>query len=429
MRPVGPVPSSPQGPGLGLRSFASARVVVVHVTTVPISLRAHLSGQGRFMRSRGFEVHAITSPGPEAGDFSRREGVEVETIAMRRAITPAADLAALWKLWRALRRLHPHIVHSHTPKGGLLGMIAGILSGAPVRIYHLRGLPFVTASGFRRQLLRASERASCLLAHRVLAVSESMRSIAVEEGFCPPEKIKVLLGGSGNGVDAEGRFRPRPEAARLAARRERDLPSDARVIGFVGRLGPEKGSAELLSAWKALREREPRLHLLLVGPDEGLTRAQCEALRRDPRVRLTGHVGDAAPMYPAMDVVALPTYREGFPNVALEAAAMALPIVATDVPGCRDAVVHGETGTLVPARDALALERALERYLEDPALRARHGAAARKRVLSDFRREAIWDAIALEYRTLLAARGALPLDGDGLRPAPAATPSIDRELA
>jgi glycosyltransferase involved in cell wall biosynthesis len=427
MRPVGPLSSSPQGPGS--RSSAPVGAVVVHVTTVPISLRVHLSGQGRYMRTRGFEVHAITSPGPEADEFSRREGVEVGAVPMRRAITPAADLVALWKLWRALRRLHPDIVHSHTPKGGLLGMMAATVSGAPVRIYHLRGLPFITASGLRRQVLRASERVSCLLAHRVLAVSESMRSIAVEEGLCPPEKIKVLVGGSGNGVDAEGRFRPRSEATRLAARRERDLPSDARVIGFVGRLGPEKGSAELLAAWKALREREPRLHLLLVGPDEGLTRAQREALRRDPRVRLTGHVSDVASIYPAMDVVALPTYREGFPNVALEAAAMALPIVASDVPGCRDAVVHGETGTLVPSRDALALERALDRYLDDPALRARHGAAARQRVLANFRREVIWEAIALEYRTLLAVRGAVPLNGGVLCAEPATVPSAGRELA
>lgn len=428
MRPIGAVSMPAEPSNREALRAVNAQAVVVHVTTVPISLKAHLLGQARFMRGRGFELRAITSPGPELAEFSRLEGVEVDAVSMQRAITPLADLAALWRLWGVLRRLHPEIVHSHTPKGGLLGMIAATLSRAPVRIYHLRGLPFVTASGLRRQLLRASEGVSCLLAHRVLAVSESMRLIAVEEGLCPPEKIKVLLGGSGNGVDAEERFTPPAEGVRVAARREHGIPADALVIGFVGRLGPEKGSAELLAAWNALRDRMQTLHLLLVGPDEGLTRKQVAVLRSDPRIRITGHVGDVAPIYPAMDVVALPTYREGFPNVALEAAAMSLPIVATDVPGCRDAVLDGVTGTLVPARDARALERALERYLIDPALRANHGAAARKRVLADFRREAVWEAIAQEYRELLAGRRALPRDRDGLCPSAPAAPA-NRELA
>jgi glycosyltransferase involved in cell wall biosynthesis len=383
---------------------APAGTVVVHVTTVPISLRAHLSGQTRYMLSRGFVLHAISSPGPDLAEFGRREGVEVEAIAMRRAIAPMEDLVALWRLWRLLRRLQPDIVHSHTLKGGLLGMIAGTLCGAPVRIYHLRGLRFVTTTGARRQLLRACDWVSCFLAHRVLAVSQSIRSVAVDDGLCPPEKIKVLCGGSGNGVDAEGRFKPQAAEARLAVRRDHDIPADSLVIGFVGRLTLEKGIAELLRAWKVLRERERRLHLLIVGPNDGLGRDQMAALQSDSRVRLTGPVKDVAPLYPAMDVVALPTYREGFPNVALETAAMALPIVATDVPGCRDSVVDGVTGTLVPARDAEALQGALERYLDDPALRALHGAAARQRVLAEFQREAIWKAIEVEYMDLLATR-------------------------
>jgi len=403
----GPVSLPPQERGEGRGEGESA--TVVHVTTVPMSLATHLSGQVGHMRARGFRVHVVASPGAELTAFAEREGVSVHAVPMRRAITPLEDLLAVWRLWALLRRLQPAIVHSHTPKGGLLGMIAATLARAPVRIYHVRGLPFVTASGLRRRLLRWTEWTSCALAHRVLAVSHSMRALAVEEGLCDPGKIAVPLGGSGNGVDAAGRFKPLPAAVRLATRARYGVPENALVVGFIGRLVRDKGFAELLAAWSALRERDPRLHLLLVGWLDDLEpdlRPLGAALEADPRIHFTGPVTETPTLYAAMDIVALPTYREGFPNVVLEAAAMGLPVVATSVPGCLDAVEDGVTGTLVPARDAAALERALRRYVEDPGLRARHGEAGRRRVLSRFRREAIWEVIEGEYRTLLAARAA-----------------------
>ncbi len=378
---------------------------VVHVVTVPVSLDTQLGGQLSYMRGRGYDVHVITSPGPELAAFAEREGVPAEAIPMRRAITPMKDLVALYRLWRSLRRIRPQIVHSHTPKGGLLGMIAATLARTPVRIYHLRGLPFVTATGLRRRLLRSTEWVSCALAHRVIAISHSTQSTAVEEGLSRPDKIGVLLGG-GNGVDAAVRFKPQPASVRSEIRGQLQIPEDALVIGFVGRLARDKGIVELAAAWKQLRERDPRLHLLLVGWNElepGLAEMGA-ALQADPRVRLTGPRSDVPRLYAAMDVVALPTYREGFPNVAVEAAAMALPLVATSIPGCVDAVQDGVTGTLVPVADAGALRVALERYIADPALRSRHGQAGRRRVLQDFRREAIWEAIDAEYQRLLEAR-------------------------
>jgi glycosyltransferase involved in cell wall biosynthesis len=381
---------------------------IVHVTTVPMSLATHLAGQVGYVQRRGYGVHVITSPGPELAPFADREGVPVIAIPMTRTITPFRDLVALARLWRALRRIRPAVVHSHTPKGGLLGMIAAWLARTPVRIYHIRGLPLVTATGLRRALLRATEWTSCRLAHRVLAVSHSMRRIAVEEGLCPAEKLHVPLGGSGNGVDARGKFTPRPPEVRAAARALHGVPAGALVVGFVGRLMREKGVVELAAAWRELRERDPRLHLLLVGwlELEPEVAGAAEALRADPRVHFTGPSSDLPPLYAAMDLVTLPTYREGFPNVALEAAAMALPIVATSVPGCLDAVEDGVTGTLVPPRDAAALARAIAGYADDPALRERHGEAARSRVLARFAREAIWEAIASEYAALLAPHGA-----------------------
>lgn len=376
----------------------------MHVTTVAGSL-CFLLGQAAFMRERGFSLQAISSPDPYLDEYSRREGVPVHRVTMQRRITPLDDLRAIAELWRTLRRVRPDIVHSHTPKGGLLGMIAATLAGTPGRLYTIRGVPHITATGIRRRLLLAAERTSCALAHRVTAVSHSVRDIIVDEGLCPPEKVKVLASGSGQGVDATRRFRPLAPAVRSATRQRYGIPEDALLIGFVGRLVKEKGLGELAQAWSSIRESEPRAHLLLAGTldgeDDAIPPEMVAALRADARVHFAGDVSDIPPVYAAMDIVALPTYREGFSNVALEAAGMALPIVASRVPGCTDAVEDGLTGTLVAPRDPAALATALERYLADPELRARHGEAARRRVLAEFRPEQIWSAIADEYCALL----------------------------
>jgi glycosyltransferase involved in cell wall biosynthesis len=237
-----------------------------------------------------------------------------------------------------------------------------------------------------------------------------VRGVAVAEGLTPADKIKVLLSGSANGVDAEGVFHPGRFSAEVRAkvRARHGVPADALVAGFVGRLVRDKGLAELARAWKALRNEFPALHLLVVGPFEPqdpVAAEVTELLTNDPRIHLVGMQWDMPPLYAAMDYVVLPTYREGLPVVPLEAAAMALPVVATRIPGCVEAVQDGVTGTLAPVRDASALAGAMRAYIQDPELRVRHGQAGRERVLRDFRPEAMSAALYEEYLTLLRVRG------------------------
>jgi glycosyltransferase involved in cell wall biosynthesis len=332
---------------------------------------------------------------------------------MARRMTPLEDMRSLAKIHSLVRTLRPHIAHTHTAKGGLLGTLAASLARTPVRIYQMRGRLSATANGWKRQSIMATERIVCGASSHVICNSHSLREGALRDGICRASKIEVLLAGSGNGVDSTVRFNPnRVTAAEASAvREELGIPAAAPIIGFVGRLVRDKGIGELVAAWRVVREQCPDAHLVLVGPLEPrdpISVSDKHTLETDKRVRLLGFRSELARLYKAMDIVVLPTYREGFPNVLLEAQSMALPVVSTRVEGCVDAVEDGVTGTLVPPKEAAPLARATLAYLDDASLRARHGAAGRARVLRLFERERLWEALLSRYESLLAGT-ALPV--------------------
>ncbi len=373
---------------------------LVHVLTVAESLR-FLRGQPAFMRSHGLETHVVCAPSPFLHRFAGEEGAVAHSLPMQRAITPAADARSLARLVGLLRELQPDIVHAQTPKGGLLGVLAGRIVHSPRVLYHMRGLPFVSLTGARRALMTGTERIACGLADAVICQSRSLREVVLAERLANPSKCKVL-GPGGNGVDARERFDPDRHAShREEVRRSLDLPPSAPVVGFVGRLVRDKGIVELQQAWQTVLRARPDAHLVLVGPFEARDPVPAEvrrALEKDATVHLVGETEDVAPLYAAMDVLALPTYREGFPNVPIEAAAMRIPVVATRVPGCVDAVRDEITGTLVEARCAGSLASAILRYLDDPELRRAHGEAGRAWALDALDRRSIWHLLLRLYQ-------------------------------
>lgn len=385
------------------------RPLVVHVVTVPWTLH-FFRGQGEYLRRRGFRVECVSSAEPleTLNDFSSKEMVPAHQVSMRRGMAPAHDLVSVFALWRVFRRLRPDIVHSHSPKAGLLGTLAAKAAGVPVVVVSIFGLVQMTKTGVSARLLNGLTRLQCRFADRVWCDSHSMARYLAAAGICPPGKIVVIGAGSVNGVEAQGEFSPEVQGPwREGLRRQLDIPVDAMVIGYVGRLNADKGLAELAEAWRLLREAVPSAYLLLVGPAEAMPvglRTVVEQLEADPRVRAVGRTAHVAQHLAAMDVFVMPSHREGFGVVNIEAAAMRLPVVATRIPGCIDSVTDGVTGTLVPVRDAPALFEAVRAYCDNEDLRRTHGDAGRRRALSEFRPETVWEGLADLYSGLMTER-------------------------
>lgn len=382
------------------------RLLVLVTSALSLNL---LRGQLRFFREAGFDVTVACSPDPFLESFAREERVRAEAIPMSREIDPLRDVISLWRIWKCILRYRPTITSVSTPKAGLLGGIAAWLSRVPCRVYVLRGLRGETSRGARRWFLFFFERLACRMAHHVICVSESLREQAIGCGVVAPDRAIVLGKGSSNGVDVS-RFAPTPERLRQAAalRTCLGIPHDAAVVGFVGRFTRDKGIRDLLQAFSCLRQSVSELRLLLVGEFEkgdavsGIIRNQIFA---DPQIICTGFVSDPAPYYDVMDILALPSHREGFPNAVLEAHAAGKPVVGARATGTVDAVSDGINGILVPVGDARSLAEGIADLLRHPQLAREMGRTGRKRVEREFRPQRIWAALLEEYSRLLYERG------------------------
>jgi glycosyltransferase involved in cell wall biosynthesis len=386
----------------------SERIKLVHIVTSPTTAWSFLRGQLRFMREHGMDVTVIASPGRALDEVAASEGVNTIAVPMPRNPAPTRHSVALLRLIRVLRQLRPDIVHCATPQASFLGGMASSIAGVPVRVMTLHGIGTEAVAGRMRPVFHFLERLTCRSMQRIYCVGDSLRSQAIELELAPPEKLRVLAGGTCNGIEIE-RFSRTPDVERRTdALRERlRLPAGSTVIGFVGRMVRFKGVPDLIAAFKRLKADFPGLILLLVGPFENYERFDPELyaeITQDPQIVPTGFLEDTPAVYPLMNVLALPSYREGYGYVLMEAAAMEVPSVATRIVGCVDAVVDGVTGTLVPPGNVSALTEALRSYLTNLDLCRKHATAGRERVVRDFRPEPIWEALYQEYLELLDER-------------------------
>lgn len=375
------------GSAIASTSEASTAPVyrVLHVTTVDMSLVFLLLPQLVGFKDAGFEVITASAPGPFVPRLLEHGIQHVPLKHATRARSPLRDVAALWEFWQVCRRLRPDVVHTHNPKPGLWGRIAARLAGVPVVVNTVHGLYALPTDPWpKRVVVYGLERLASIFSDAELL--QNVEDLPVLRRIGVPERKLTVLS---NGIDLE-RFDPdaSPADARLRAHASWGVTPDTVVIGGVGRLVAEKGWRDLFAAVRVLRAEGLPVTLVAVGPDDpdkpdSLSRGELDAARAD-EVVIAGWQDDVERLYAGMDVFCLPSRREGFPRAAMEAAAMGLPIVATDVRGCRQVVADGITGTLVPVGDVTALTDALRALVTDADLRAKYGRAAREHARSEF---------------------------------------------
>ncbi len=381
--------------------------IVVHVTTTDVSLDWLLGNQLVAFQRAGYDVVGVSAAGPHVERLTARG---IRHIALRhatRAPAPGQDALALVELVRLFRQLRPDIVHTHNPKPGVYGRIAGRVARVPVVVNTVHGLYAQPGDALtRRSLVYGLERVAASFSDAELVQNPEDVETLVRLRI-PRDRLALL----GNGIDLD-RFDPaRVTGAERAAARAELVPDDAPgtvLVGLVGRLVREKGFPEVFRAATAVREHVPEVRFAVVGDDEP---DKPDALTPDDRApaRAAGVVfavarADVTPYYAAMDCFVLASHREGFPRAAMEAAAMGLPIVTTNIRGCRQVVDDGRNGILVPVRDAAALAAAITRLATDSGLRAEMGAAGRAKALRDFDERRCIDITLETYARLLARR-------------------------
>ena len=361
--------------------------------TVSQTIRAFYRGQLDYLVNRGYRITLITAPDPGL----RRElppEVALHFVDFSRELTPWRDLKTLAHLIRFLRQERFDMIQYSTPKSTVLCAIASWIAGVPCRLYCMWGIYYSASEGWRRTVFKAVEKLVCSISTHISPDGKDNRAFAIAEGLFPEFKSSIVGEGSANGIDL-GRFDPERHHARgLEIREQLKAGPDDVIIGTVTRMVRDKGTEELIRAFEKLAQEQPNAHLLLVGPREDhrspLSPEIWKIIEMHPRIHWVGPQTDVPAYYAAMDIFVLASYREGFGIVNLEASAMKLPVISTDVNGPRESIVPGKTGLLVPVREVEPLYRAMKRLADDAELRKRMGEAGRRRVIESFDARQMW---------------------------------------
>lgn len=378
---------------------------IAQVATSDVSVRLLLLDQIKALEADGHEVVAVCAPGPWVESI-RGAGVNVETVPMEREIAPMRDARSLLVLRDFFRQQKFDVVHTHTPKAGLLGPLAAQLAGVPHVVHTIHGLLFHDRMGRLRQLMFwLPEKFTATFCDRLLSQSREDVERATQSRLCSAEKIAYL----GNGIDVDY-FAPCSDSSGRRSEKRRELGIEANdfVVGSVGRLVKEKGFMELFTAAEQVTARRPQVKFLVIGPREAdqndaLDPSYMDDLQRRGVVRFVNWADDMRPWYAAMDVFVLPSYREGIPRACMEAAAMTRPVIASDIRGCREVVLDGETGLLVSPGDTVSLAGAIERLYQDRELAVRMGGRARPHIVKNFNNKDVCRRLCEFYAQLGAA--------------------------
>lgn len=367
-------------------------------TTIDRSLEL-LQGQLKFLNQE-FEVVAVADDSGALAEVAKREGIRTIGVPMRREISIAADCRSLVALYKLFRRERPYIVHSNTPKASLLSMVAAWAARVPHRIYLVTGLRFETTHGILRFILKTMERITCLCATKVIPEGDGVKATLLREHITrkPMEKIH---NGNINGIDLDHYART-PEVVQRAE--EIRSGADDFTFIFIGRMVRDKGINEFVAAFKRLNRELPATKLLLVGKfedklDPVLPETKTE-IENNPKIDFVGYQSDIRPFLVAADVAVLPSYREGFPNVVIQAGAMGLAQIVTDINGCNEIVIEGQNGLIIPKQDEQALYEAMRRLATERELTAKMVASARELIAARYNRQDVWQAMLDMYKSL-----------------------------
>tara|TARA_B100000035_G_scaffold313245_1_gene326530 strand:- start:4837 stop:5991 length:1155 start_codon:yes stop_codon:yes gene_type:complete len=379
---------------------------LVRITTVPMSLKHLLRGQMSFMSKNGFEVIMISSEGKGLNDVIKNEQCRHFIIPLTREITPFRDIIATFSLYRLLLLEKPDIVHTHTPKAGIVGMLASFLAKVPVRLHTVAGLPLLEAKGLKRLVLNLVERLTYKFSTKVYPNSYGLKDIILKNRFTKEDKLCVIGNGSSNGIDTSF-FDPKlfTSEKKKSIRSKLGIKKNDFVFIFVGRLVADKGINELVEAFNELCLQFENIKLLLVGPSENnldpLSEKTKLSISNHNKIISVGYQGDVRPFFAVSHLLVFPSYREGFPNVVMQSGAMGLPSIVTDINGCNEIIKNDYNGIIIPCKDIKSLIQAMERIFIDKELYLSCKENSRLSIMKNYRQDLHWNALLSEYKSLL----------------------------
>lgn len=376
---------------------------LIRTSTVPMSLDKLLSGQLRFLNEY-YNTLAVSSDINSLNKVAVKEGIDVAEVNMSRQISLIKDLKALWNLFRLFKKEKPLIVHSITPKAGLLSMLAAKFSGVPIRIHTFTGLVFPTKTGLFKRLLIAADWLLCRCATNVypegIGVMNDLISYKITS-----KPLKVLANGNINGIDT-AYFNPNiySEEQNTNLRNDLNIGEQDFVFIFVGRLVGDKGINELVAAFNSMCTEYSNTKLLFVGEQEQkldpLSEKTIALIKTNKSIISVGYQDDVRPYFSISDILVFPSYREGFPNVVMQAGAMGLPSIVTDINGCNEIIIEGANGTIIPPKNIELLEKKMVQLMIDSEYAKRLAKNARQMIIDRYKREFVWKALLDEYKSL-----------------------------